>query len=287
MKRIIALGFFDSIHIGHKKIITECVKIANKKGFTPSVFMFDGDLKAYFDPKYKGAVFTLTERKSLIKELGVKDFIVKKVEKEFLAVDRKDFLDLLVKEYNAVGFVCGFDYSFGRGGLGTTEFLTEYCKEKGLSLKIVSEVKKEKIKVSTSRIKDLLSEGKVKEAGKLLDGNYFITSTVKEGRKVGKTLGFPTVNLKVSSKKVIIKKGVYKGKVFINGIEYKTIINYGTAPTFGVKKNMVEAYILGFNGDLYGKKLTIYFEDFLREIKKFKTKEDLIKQLNKDIAKVK
>ena len=75
--------------------------------------------------------------------------------------------------------------------------------------------------------------------------------------------------------------------MFINGIEYKTIINYGTAPTFGVKKNMVEAYILGFNGDLYGKKLTIYFEDFLREIKKFKTKEDLIKQLNKDIAKVK
>ncbi|MBE5756186.1 MAG: riboflavin biosynthesis protein RibF [Clostridiales bacterium] len=285
--RIIALGFFDSIHIGHKKIIKECIKISDKKGLIPSVFMFDGDLKAYFDPAYSGTVFTLTERKKLIKELGVKDFIVKKVEKSFLDLEAEEFLDLLVKEYNASGFVCGFDYSFGKGGLGTTEFLKEYCIKKGLILKIIGEVKRGNKKVSTSRIKDLLKNGKIKKANELLGSFYFITSVVKEGRKVGKTLGFPTVNLKVNGKKIALKQGVYKGKIFLDGIEYKTIINYGKAPTFNVKKRLVEAYILGFDGNLYGKKITLYFEDFLREIKKFKSKEGLIKQLNKDIESIK
>jgi riboflavin kinase/FMN adenylyltransferase len=132
-----------------------------------------------------------------------------------------------------------------------------------------------------------LSSGKVKTANELLGREYSISGKVISDRHIGKTLGFPTLNVKLNSDKQRLKDGVYAGYSYIDGVKYQAVINYGARPTFGLDEKLVEAHLIGFDGNLYGKNVTVYFIDFVREVVKFNSVNELVEQLKKDLITVK
>ena len=284
-KIILALGYFDSIHIGHRKIIEKTVALSKKYGVKPALFSFDGDL-AKFLGKPSGQVFTKTEKETILNKLGIDLIVYAPISKEYLSMSKTEFLQQLNDKYDIVGYVCGDDFTFGAKAQGNTNDLTDYSITHNQFLEVISEVSYDKKRVSTTRIKDLLSLGDIKSVNQLLGDDYFISGKVISGRGDGTKIGLPTANLSINAEKYKIKLGVYGGYVYIDGIKYKTVINYGNAPTFDFDKTVLEAFIVDFNGDLYGKEITLYFTDYLRDIIKFSSIDELVIQIEKDIEKL-
>lgn len=284
---VIALGYFDSVHIGHKKVISAAVRAAEETGVAPAVFSFDGNLRKAVggaDGKY---VFTATERRARITKLGVKEIHFAPVTESFLHKSKREFLDYLNDVYDIEGYVSGEDYRFGYKGEGDVEYLKEYAAVYGQSVVTVKQVNLGTERVSTTFIKELFKSGDVSTANKLLGDDYFISGVVIDGRKTGRKIGFPTVNIKIPEERAELKNGVYSGKVRINGKTYNAIINYGARPTYGLTEKLIEAHIIDFSGNLYGETLTVYFDSYLRDIMKFDGETALQAQLEKDLAAVK
>ncbi|MBE7087679.1 MAG: riboflavin biosynthesis protein RibF [Clostridiales bacterium] len=284
---VIALGYFDSVHKGHQKVIKTAVKIATDLGVTPVVFTFDGNLRKAFGGSNAKYVFNTSERSSLINGLGVKEIFFAPVSDEFLGMDRAAFLDYLNSLYNIKGYVSGSDYSFGKGGTGDIEYLNAYAKNKGQFLTVVDAVSLDDKVISTTRIKELMSNGDIKKVTTLLGFNYFVTGEVYADRQKGKELGFPTANIKLDVERANLKNGVYSGVVKVDDKEYKALINYGNRPTFDLDEVIVEAHLLDFNDNLYGKEIKIEFKSFIRDIIKFNTPDELRDRIKLDLAKIK
>lgn len=281
-KLVIALGFFDSIHKGHREILNKTVAIANALGATPCVFTFDGDLNAYFG-KTPLQVFTKSEKEETLKNIGIEEIIYAPITKEYLSKSKDDFLQTLDKSGDIVGYVCGDDFSFGKNAEGKTKDLIDYAKTKNRFVEVVDEISLDGVRVSTTAIKQMLSNGNVKGANQMLTVPFSVTGKVIKGRGDGSKSLFPTVNIEVSCEKFMPKTAVYAGYVIIDGIKFGAVINYGNAPTFDYVRKVLEAYIVGFNGDLYGKTITLYFTDYIREIVKFSSIEELKERIKKDI----
>ncbi len=279
---VIALGFFDSVHKGHRAVIATAKKKAEDLGVLTAVFSFAKNLKKALGYA-ETTVYSTQERRSILKGLGVEEILFAPVTKKFLSLSKEKFLDYLNNIYNVKAYVCGTDYTFGKGGLGNVEFLRRYAKSRGQEVVVCEDVFYDGEKISTTRIKKLLTDGKVDIANKLLDRRYSVTGKVFEDRKVGSKLGFPTVNIEIDAEKTCLKDGVYAGGVTINGKSYRSIINYGARPTFDLNKKLVEAHIVDFSGMLYGKQLTVYFNHFMREIIKFQSQDALVLQLKEDL----
>lgn len=289
---VIALGFFDCVHIGHRAVIGAAIKTAKKYGAVPAVFTFDGNLKEkLLSAENKAAedktVFTPEERKDYICALGVHEIFFAPVSFEFLNKTPSSFLDYLNEIYTIKGYVCGEDYRFGKGGEGDTEFLKGYARSHSQSVEVIGTVILKDEKVSTTKIKSLLSSGEVEKANELLGASYFVKGVVFEDRKVGTAMGFPTINVKIAPDKLKLKDGVYGGHITVGGKFYKTIINYGARPTFSLSEKLVEAHIADYSGKLYGKTVTLYFDFFMRENKKFDGVDELKAQLSRDLQRVK
>lgn len=286
-KVVIALGYFDCVHKGHKQVILRACSIAKNLDAKSVVFTFDGNLRAKVCGETEKNVYLLEERKELFKKLGADEIFVAPVTKTFLNTGKLAFLNKLNKKYNVLAYVCGEDYRFGKNGKGTVEYLKKYAKENNQQVEIVSDVLSNGQKISTTHVKELLALGDIKGVNQKLSFAYSITGKVKKDRGVGGKIGFPTANLVVSPDKAPLKQGVYAGFANIFGKEYKAIINYGSRPTFNLNEIILEAHLIDFNGNLYGKKLTIYFTDYIREVIKFANKEELIKRLSIDLKDVK
>ena len=284
---VIALGYFDSVHVGHRKVIEKGVNLSKQLNCKPVVFTFDGNLRSAIGKGDEKFVYTTSERKIIFQEMGVRDVFYAPVTKEFLGLSHGEFLQYVNQVFNVKGYVCGKDFRFGKGGEGNVDYLSEYAKSKGQRLEIADILMAGEKKVSTSLIKELLSSGDVANANKLLGKNYFITGNVFEDRKVGSKIGFPTVNIKIDKDKQCLKNGVYHGAILISGEWKRAVINYGARPTFDLNDKLIEAHVIDFNGDLYGENLTVRFDGFLREIQKFVSVEQLKNQLEKDVEKVK
>ena len=284
---VIALGYFDSVHLGHKRVIERARLKAEELGAKTVVFTFKGNLKAELYGENQKTVFTPEERERFIKDLGVDEIFFAPVDIDFLSMAKLAFLNMLNRKYNIACYVTGSDYRFGRFGKGSAADITRYAKEKGQDYIIVETLNFGEEKISTTAIKKLLSSGEIKKANQLLGRAYSITGTVFEDRKVGKKLGFPTMNIKIEKDKHRLKDGVYAGKVCIDGVEYSAIINYGARPTFDLSEKLIEAHAIDFSGDLYGKTVTIKFTAFMRDIKKFTDTEELSSQLQSDLDAVK
>ncbi len=283
---VIALGFFDSVHLGHRQVIDKAIALAKKLNALPAVFSFREDVRAYFG--YRGGeVYTAQERKKILTSLGVKNFYFAPVSKTFLNKDRRAFLDFLDTKFDIKGYVSGEDYRFGKSGLGDVDFLRAYATEKGREYAVVNAVMAGDEKISSSKIKELLTVGDIKGANALLGSEYFVTGTVFKDRQVGGKLGFPTVNIKISKQKHLLKFGVYAGKVKIGKKTYRAVINYGTRPTFGLDNALIEAHVIDYSGDLYGKTLTVAFSGYMRDIITFSDVDGLKERLTKDVLSVK
>ena len=285
-KTIIALGYFDSVHTGHRKIIKTAQDIAKEKGFSCAVFTFKGNLNEYIGKGDKKSIFTTEERKDIFDKIGVADVLFAPVTKDFLSLDKGEFLDYLNSIYDIDCYVCGSDYRFGKLGLGDVDFLREYAQSKCQNVVIEPLVFDQDKKISTSLIKELLKEGDIQKANQLLGDKYFVKGVVFKDRSVGKSIGFPTVNIKIDAKKSPLKQGVYAGEVELDK-KYKAIINYGSRPTYNLDEKLVEAHIVDFDGLLYGKEITIKFSRFMREIIKFNSEKELTDRLKLDLEEIK
>ncbi len=283
--KVIALGFFDSVHIGHIALIEKAKEVAKIKGICSAIFTFKNDMSKVVK-RSNGLIFTYYERLKKFKNLHIQSVIFANFTKEFSNLSPEEFIKILTTEFCVKAIVCGKDYKFGKGGHGNVEVLKSICHNYGVEVFVQEEVKKSEERVSTSIIKSLLGTGKIKEANSLLGSPYFISGKVVKDRQVGKDLGFPTANVKIDGEKAPLKIGVYKTSVVLDEKKYSCITNYGARPTFSLDEVLTETYIDGFSGDLYGKEITVYFEEYLRDCVKFDSVNKLIKQLEKDLEKI-
>lgn len=270
------LGGFDGIHVGHQTLI----EAAKKYGAPLAITSISGG-------KAGGDVFTFAERERVYESLGIEYVYEIVFSEELKNLSPQDFLDELFAIFSVKAIVCGSDFRFGKGAVGTPDFLAEYasCPVEAHELKKIGGEK-----VSSTNVKKLLSEGGMSEVNELLASPYFIHGTVEHGRHVGHSLGFPTVNLSFPTEKYLIREGVYGGYVCVytqEGVQtYPTIVNFGSRPTFAVAERKVEAYLDGFDGDLYGKQVSIYPTEFYRPVITFSSADALRVQLREDIARL-
>lgn len=279
---VIVLGGFDSVHRGHRALIARGYSLAKKLSVPLLVFTFDTDLSAV-SPVKKGLVFTYAERLCIFGECGVNGVIRARFNEEFAKISPYEFLNSLKNDFSPKAILCGKDYSFGYKAAGNAEYAEAFCEKSGITFGTMDFLQSGGEKISTRRIKELLTEGDIKKANYLLGEEYFIKAEIVHGREEGRKIGFPTANMLLDEQKYPIKRGVYFTKAEINGKTYLGITNFGTAPTFGIDKLIVETHFADFSGNVYGKEITLRFADFLREDKKFESVGDLKNQLAADL----
>ena len=281
---ILCLGGFDSIHSGHVSLIEHALSLKKTVGGNVAVTLFCYD-ENVLEKKSGGEVFTFSERVSILENLGVDEVIKIDFNEKFSKLTPLEFLNELCDNRPISRVICGNDFKFGVFGSGNVKYLTDYFKSKNVGVTVVPFVLNGRgEKTSTTQVKAALAAGEVRKCFAEFKVKYFISGEVVFGRQDGRKIGFPTANIIPPKEKFPIKSGVYACTVFVGGKKYRAISNLGDAPTFGVEKRVLECHIDGFSGDLYGKNLTVYFDDFIRDIRKFDSVEQLKIQLEKDLS---
>lgn len=276
---VITLGFFDCMHKGHVALYDAARRVAGENDCLCALLTFCNNHFKVIGMDVK-PIYTFEERLTIYKNVGLDVVVSATFDKQFMNLSADDFLQVL-SSYNLKHVVCGFDYTCGRDRKDSL-YVKNYFSQLGIGCTIVEEVLTEGEKISSTLIRKLLMQNNVEKANTLLSQPYFVTGVVEDGRKVGRSISFPTANLKISDEK-LLPVGVYGGKTIVDGKQYNAIVNVGAKPTFNLLQNSVEAHLVGFIGDLYGKTLTVELTKFLRGVKKFENKEQLAEQLKFDL----
>lgn len=280
---VLALGHFDSVHLAHRELLLKCKNCAKELGASSAVFSFDNNPKEFFLKESPKLVYDFETRCDIFNTLNLDYILYETFNKSFSQLTDKQFLDKL-KNFNIMAIVCGFDYTFGKNAMGNVEVLDKFCKKNNIKLHVLPKMVFDGKKISTSRIAKSLTSGDLTTANQLLGESYRYTETVCSGYSVGRSLGFSTANLPIKTNLTLLKDGVYAGYCLVEEKKFKAIINIGARMTFNDFEKKIEAHLLSFDGDLYGKKITLYFEKYLREQKRFASTEELSLQLKKDRA---
>ncbi|MGB9613244.1 MAG: bifunctional riboflavin kinase/FAD synthetase [Candidatus Margulisiibacteriota bacterium] len=279
---VVALGTFDGVHLGHKKIIEAAVSFGRKIKSHTAVLTFDPHPQEIVAPQ-RGLrkLTTLREREDLFVGLGIDAVVVFRFTHHLQKLTPREFVKRYLVDRLGVRWVfVGYDYAFGRKRLGGVAELKKLGKEFKFGVTVIPPVKVEGQIVKSGKIRQLLAEGKFKEAIKMLGHPYRLVGKVVRGAGRGKLLGFPTANLKVDPAKLLPAHGVYVG--YVDG--KKCVVNIGSRPTFGVDHSLVEVHILNFNQKILGKELRVDLFSRLREEKQFSDVAALCAQIRKDIA---
>lgn len=277
---VVVLGFFDGVHRGHKRLIEKAREKASELSLPLAIFTFSS-LPTKYGSDFR--ILTEDERDGVLAELGVDKIYTA----NFAAVkdmSAEEFVKtvLIDKLHTRVAF-SGSDFRFGMGARGSFCDLKAEMIKNGADAFCIDEVVVSGEKISSSKIKELLKRGFIREANALLTLPYFLDGTVVKGRGVGKSLGFPTVNCDIPSEKAILKNGVYRTKIICGEESYDALTNVGACPTFEERQIHAESFLLDFDGDFYTKRVRIVFLDFLREEVKFENHNMLIEQIKKDV----
>ena len=279
------IGNFDGVHRGHSAIITQLKKFASQLGAATIVFTFDPHPVRLLRPEQTPPPLTWTRRKAdLLADLGVDVVIAYPTNQELLALQPHEFFEQIICEkVGAKAMVEGPNFFFGKDRAGDVNTLKKLCAEKAMMLKIVTPLERGGDYISSSRIRKLIADGDVKTAREFLTQPYRIRGMVTHGAARGATIGFPTANLDAIDT-LVPAHGVYAGRAHIESRWHWAAINVGPNPTFGEKISKVEVHVLDFDGTLYGKPLEVDFVNRLRDIQQFDSAEELIKQLESDVA---
>ena len=280
-RKIYALGFFDGVHLGHQALLDACCRLATEENATACAVTFDLLPGAVLQNGQLNMLNTAKDREALLRRYGVKEVLLLATTKEVLSMPWTAFLEML-KEDGAVGFVCGYDFRFGKNGEGNAQKLAAFANELGLPCYIVDEQTMDGEKISSTRIRTLIEQGDVEGAKRLLGHAHIFTGNVVSGQGLGRTIGIPTANLHLPEELVCPAFGVYACRAWVDGNAYAAVANIGTRPTVNGKGVTVEPWILDFAGDLYGKELTLEFYKFLRPEQKFENLDVLKTQIQKD-----
>ena len=281
---VLTLGVFDGLHLGHQRIMQTVVESANATGAVPTVITFDPHPRAVLHPKNAPPLLqTLDQRLANFEVLGIKQTIVIRFDKEFADTDAETFLrDIVHERLQAREVFLGKGFFFGKNRGGNIELLREMSKRLGFFADEVAEVRLRGRRISSSKIRQLLAEGKVNLARRMLGRPYGVEGQIIHGLQRGRTIGFPTANLHPHNR-VIPKFGVYATATLIEGKWRRSITNVGIRPTFDDDQNpSIESYIFDFDGDLYGDVLRVRFLHRIRDERKFASIDELRAQIEKD-----
>lgn len=278
---IYALGFFDGVHLGHQALLKACRELADLHGCKAGAVTFASHPQAVLSGDAPPLINTNGDKTDLLCFYGMDTVLELPFDKTTQTTHWSSFLQQLMAG-GAAGFVCGSDFRFGAGGLGTAKKLTAFCQKRKLPCEIVPQQELEGIRVSSTHIRALLEQGDMAGAIRFLGHPHILTGTVEKGKQIGRTIGFPTANISYPAGLVALKKGVYACKVWADGKAYDAVTNIGTRPTVNGKSVNGEAFLLDFHGDLYGKTVKIAFYQFLRPEEKFSTLEELQREIQKN-----
>ncbi len=270
----IALGAFDGVHMGHRRLIENIVCYSRENNCSSCVFTFDAL------PSGAKYITDWEQRIKIFEELGVDYLYIQRFDDEFKNTSAEEFLNKYIA--NASYVTVGFNFRFGKGRGGNTRILGEYCEDNNIDFKIVSPVYLDDEIVSSTKIRGYVEEDNFKIAKKMLLSDFSVSGTVIHGNAVGRTIGFPTANICVDENRIMPTEGVYATVTEYDGRKYPSITNYGGKPTFGDNKILIETNIFDFNEDLYGMKISVSFIEKLRDTVVFNSKEELKSQLNED-----
>ncbi len=285
---VVTVGSFDGVHAGHRRIIGKMVEIAHEQNLRSVVVTFEPHPRKVIASANGNSIELLTlpgEKRMLMESLGIDWLFVVRFDALFASRSSGWFIEhILLDCIGARCVVIGYDHGFGRDRRGGRRILERLAGERGFSVEVVDEVLLHAQHFSSTRIRSLLHEGRVREANAFLGAPYMISGQVVHGEGIGRELGFPTVNLKVPDPdKLLPGNGVYIARTVIDGREYRVMMNIGVRPTVSDESGaVIEAHILGYSGILYGRDMNVMLLDRLRDEKKFQSLDALKEQLQKD-----
>lgn len=282
----LTLGVFDGLHLGHQAIMKKVVERAAANGTVPTVITFDPHPRAVLHPDNAPPLLqTLDQRLANFDFLGIEQAIVIRFDKQFASIDAEHFLtDIVHERLDAKEVYLGAGFAFGKNRGGNIALLRRMSSELGFFADEVDEVRLRGTRISSTKIRHLLAEGKVNLARRMLGRPYGVEGQIIHGLERGRTIGFPTANLKPVNR-VIPKFGVYATASLIDGVWRRSITNVGVRPTFDDDQlPSIETFVFDFDGDLYGEVLRVRFLHRIRDERKFKGIDELRAQIEKDSA---
>ena len=288
---VLTTGTFDGVHLGHKKIISRLEEIAKRSNGESVLLTFHPHPRIVLFPDNAGVqlLSTQNEKIKLMEESGIDHLIIHPFTKEFSRLSSLEFVrDILVNKLGTKKLVIGYNHQFGRNREGTLEHLREYGPLYGFDVEEIPAEEIDNVNISSTKIRNALSEGNVAVANSFLGYEYSMKGVVVRGKEIGRTIGFPTANIKIAeSEKLIPKDGVYAAKAMINGNAYNGMLNIGFNPTVEKKMvdgahNTIEINLFDFDEDIYGNEIELELVERIRDERKFENLSELKIQLELD-----
>lgn len=275
---------FDGVHKGHQFIISHLKTEAEKRGLLPAIFTFWPHPRTFFDAACELKLLnTIEEKQKHLQILGVEKLFLQKFDENFRNLSGEEFVrEILVNTLNVKYITVGYDHTFGKNKSGNFSLLQKLAPKLGFEVAEIPAVDLGEKHISSTQIRNALLAGNILEANEMLGYKYSLRGKVVDGRKIGRTIGYPTANLEIDSNKLLPKNGAYIVEVFHKNKFYKGMLSIGKNPTVEGKTKTVEVYILDFEQEIYGENLTINFRDFLHEEIKFENLGKLIERLDED-----
>jgi len=280
---VVTSGTFDGVHLGHQKILRRLQELATRKQGETVLLTYWPHPRLILQPEDKSLrlLTTLSEKVKLLEEMGVDHLIILPFTKELSQMSSEEFIrDILVDKIQTKTLVIGYDHKFGKNREGSFEYLQSHSHLFGFAIEEISRQDVDDLGVSSTKIRTALAQGDIATANKYLGRPYDLSGQVVKGQQIGRSLGFPTANIQIAEDyKLLPRDGAYAVHAEVNSIQYKAILNIGDRPTVDGQKKTIEAHLIDFEGDLYGQELRVYFQEFLREEKKFESLDALKNQL--------
>lgn len=283
---VVTIGTFDGVHKGHRVIINRLLEIADEIQGEVVVLTFFPHPRMVLFPDDHGLQLlnTIDEKIDLMREAGIKHLILHPFSKEFSRMSSTEFVrNVLVNTIGVKKLVIGYDHHFGRNREGSFEDLQDLAPVYNFEVEKIPEQDVNNVAVSSTKIRNALLKGDVKTAREFLGYDYSLSGFVVHGKQIGRTLGYPTANINIEENyKLIPANGIYAATVLHNGTQHKAVMSIGNRPTFDNGERSIEVHLFNFTDDIYNEKLTVIFKGFIRNEKKFNSKEELITAMNKD-----
>ncbi len=283
----VALGMFDGVHLGHRSVLDLALG-QEKNGLTPAVFTFSPSAVFRKTSGQDGYVYNWSQKFHTLQNLGFSGENIHFVDfEDVCGLAGEEFCEKILKNrfLNAEAVCCGNDFRFGKDASCGVEDLRRFGKKYGFEVHTADDVKIDGITVSSGEIRQLLLNGRIEKAEKLLGMPYRISGKVVHGRQIGRTIDFPTVNQLFAEGQLVPAFGVYASTAFIDGKSFDSVTNIGVKPTVGAESSpLAETHVIGFSGDIYGRFIYIELRKFLRPEVKFNSLDELKAQIAKDVS---
>lgn len=275
------IGYFDGMHKGHQELVRRTIALAEEKGCESALITFNPDpWETIYGKKDLTHITTMKQRINRAMTLGIQNVIILNFTKQMSELPPEKFTSDILGRLNLYAVVCGFDFHYGYRGKGSSETLKQ---DTDWLIEVVDAVEDEEGKISSTRISEAIRNGNMDKVTEMLGCPYEVEGTVIHGRNKGTSMGFPTANLQLEKEYIIPASGVYACYALIGPRRYHAMVNIGHNPTMNYTEQIsVEAYLMGCSGDLYGRKMRLSFIQFIRPEKTFRTRENLIMQLEQD-----